>query len=333
MNRRALPHGVRLAALVSTLMLLVAACSSTPTTFTLSVAVDGTGAGSVTSDPVGIDTSTPGDGQADFSEGTAVTLTAVAQAGSAFTSWSGACAGAAGSTCDVTMDAAKNVTATIDLLPGTVYFSQDGNGNGLYELNMETGEATLVGTGISGVTSSTVGLAGRGATEPLVGSTYTTLVDIEQDGSGATQFSSVRAEGLTYVASSDLVYAIINSDFRSVSPTTGVIVEDLTDPINDLEGLAADESIGIIYAVGNDTNLWAYDIAADSWSIVFDTTINWFLGGLAFNEVDGLLYAISADTVASDALYRIDPVAGTVTEIGSTGLSPANGGLAWVPAP
>lgn len=314
------------------LLIVLAACGTSPVTHTLTVSVEGSGSGSVVSDPAGIETDVAGGNEASFTEGTVVSLTATADVGSTFTGWAGACAGAAGATCDVTVDASKSVTARFEL-PGTLFFSQDANSNGLYELNMDTGTSALVGSGTSGVTGSTVGLAGRAANEPLVGSTWSTLVETEQDGSGATQFSTESAEGLTYVASSDLVYAITNNDFRSISPSTGLVVEDLMDPADDLEGLAADESTGIIYAVGNDTNLWAYDISADSWSVVFDTTINWDDGGLAFNEVEGLLYAIGATSGTTDALYSIDPVAQTVTEVGSTALSPAKGGLAWVPAP
>jgi hypothetical protein len=300
--------------------------------FALSVTVDGTGSGAVTSTPSGIDTSVAGGEQADFAEGTVVTLTASADAGSEFAGWGGACATEVGTTCDVTMDAARNAFATFDLLMGTLFFSQDNNANGLYTIDMATGGATLVGLGETGTTSNTIGLAGRGASDPLVGSTYSTLVDIELDGSGASQISTESAEGLTYVASTDLIYAIINTSFRSISPTTGLVVEDLTDPVEDLEGLAADEAAGVIYAVGNDTNLWAYNIQFDAWAIVFDTGINWFLGGLAFSDVEGVLYAIGAGT-NEDGVYRIDPVAATVTLVGGTGLAGLNeGGLAWVPS-
>jgi List-Bact-rpt repeat protein len=74
---------------------------------TLTVAKSGTGAGTVSSDPVGVDcgpTCAVG-----YDEGTVVTLTAVASSGSRFTGWSGACTGSGA--CSVTMDAAKSVTA------------------------------------------------------------------------------------------------------------------------------------------------------------------------------------------------------------------------------
>ena len=82
----------------------------------------GTGAGTVISSPAGIDCGTTC--AADFPVATQVTLTAVADAGSAFVGWSSSCSGAgeggptfAGggnlqATCRLTMDADKSVTAT-----------------------------------------------------------------------------------------------------------------------------------------------------------------------------------------------------------------------------
>jgi hypothetical protein len=77
---------------------------------TLTVTKSGTGAGRVTSNPTGIDC-----GSACmyslFPSTTVVTLTASASAGSAFTGWSGGgCTGTA--SCTVTMNQARNVTAT-----------------------------------------------------------------------------------------------------------------------------------------------------------------------------------------------------------------------------
>jgi hypothetical protein len=74
----------------------------------LSVGKDGSGGGTVTSDPAGINCGYAC--SAEFDYGTPVTLTAVADTGSTFTGWGGACSGTGD--CVVTMDAAKSVTAT-----------------------------------------------------------------------------------------------------------------------------------------------------------------------------------------------------------------------------
>lgn len=312
------------------LIVLVAACSpAAPVVHTLTVTTAGTGAGTVTSSPAGIDTAVVDGNEADFEDGTTVTLTATAGDFSAFAGWTGACAAAVGATCDVTMDAAKSAGATFDLLLGTLYFSQDSNANGLFSIDLDTGAATLVGSGITNVTGTTSGLAGRGASNPLVGSLPFGLADIELDGSASTSFSGLTAEGVTYVASTDLVYTILNGAFGTVSPVSGLAVDDLTDPGFDLEGLAADEGSGQIYAIGDDTNLWAYDIAGDSWAVVFDTGTNWNNAGLAYSDAEGVLFALGGGT---DGVYRIDPIAEAVTLIGPTNLAGLiTGGLAWVP--
>jgi hypothetical protein len=81
--------------------------------YTLSVAKTGSGAGTVTSSPSGINCgSTCSNG---YTSGTLVTLSAAAASGSTFAGWSGACLGS--STCKVAMSAAMSVTATFNKVP------------------------------------------------------------------------------------------------------------------------------------------------------------------------------------------------------------------------
>jgi uncharacterized cupredoxin-like copper-binding protein len=94
---------------------------------TLTVVKSGTGGGNVTSLPPGIDCgSTCG---AEFGEGTNVTLTANADAGSTFTGWSGACNGTG--TCTVTMTGAKTVTAQFDSYQPVLRVQMAGMGSGI----------------------------------------------------------------------------------------------------------------------------------------------------------------------------------------------------------
>lgn len=88
-----------------------------PAQFALSVtlnSINGMGAGNipgmgtVTSNPAGI--TCGGDCTQNYVENTTVSLTATPNAGHTFTSWAGNCVGTGA--CTVTMDAAKNVTAT-----------------------------------------------------------------------------------------------------------------------------------------------------------------------------------------------------------------------------
>ena len=86
-------------------------------TYALDVTLAGTGSGAVTSSPTGIDCGS--DCSETYDHGTTVTLTATPATGVRFGGWSGACTGTA-LTCDVSMDAAKSVTATF-IQPG--YFT------------------------------------------------------------------------------------------------------------------------------------------------------------------------------------------------------------------
>src|SRR5205823_358167 len=91
----------------------------------LTVAISGTGTGTVTSSPVGI--SCGGDCSEVYDPNTVVALAAMPSAGSVFAGWSGTCGGLGG--CSVTMDAAKSVTANFTLqLVLTVAISGTGTG-------------------------------------------------------------------------------------------------------------------------------------------------------------------------------------------------------------
>src|SRR5207247_2272940 len=77
--------------------------------YTLTVTKAGSGSGTVTSSPAGINCGATC--SASFASGTSVTLTATPASGSVFGSWSGAGCSGTGS-CVVTMNAAQSVTAT-----------------------------------------------------------------------------------------------------------------------------------------------------------------------------------------------------------------------------
>jgi uncharacterized repeat protein (TIGR02543 family) len=89
----------------------------------LTVTKAGSGSGTVTSSPAGIDCGATC--SASFPSGTAVTLTAAPDAGSTFTGWGGDCTGTG--PCVVTMDQDRTVTATFDIVaqPGPRVLKQD----------------------------------------------------------------------------------------------------------------------------------------------------------------------------------------------------------------
>jgi len=94
----------------------------------LSVTRAGTGSGTVTSSPAGINCGTTC--SASFNSGSKVTLTATPAAGSTFGGWSGACTGTA--SCTITLSANVSVTATFNVLASsyTLTVTPSGTGSG-----------------------------------------------------------------------------------------------------------------------------------------------------------------------------------------------------------
>jgi hypothetical protein len=91
----------------------VSTAGAPPTTHNLSVAKTGSGNGTVTSNPAGINCGA--DCLQSYTAGTVVTLAATPAAGSSFSGWSGACTGTG--SCSVTMSESRSVTAAFDLVP------------------------------------------------------------------------------------------------------------------------------------------------------------------------------------------------------------------------
>lgn len=119
----------------STCTFTVTAATSLTATFELdggyllSVLKTGAGVGTVASLPIGIQCGT--DCTASFARDATVVLTATAETGSTFTSWSGACTGA-DATCTVQMDQAHAVTAAFDIQTRTLAVESSGSGGGSF---------------------------------------------------------------------------------------------------------------------------------------------------------------------------------------------------------
>ncbi len=94
----------------------------------LTVTKAGTGSGTVTSAPAGINCGT--NCTTSFAEGSSVVLTAAPATGSVFTGWSGACAGTL-PTCTVPMDVAKSATASFALQTFVLSVTKAGTGSGV----------------------------------------------------------------------------------------------------------------------------------------------------------------------------------------------------------
>ena len=94
---------------------------------TLTVLKSGTGSGTVTSNPAGIDCGS--DCTETYNVGTVVTLTATPALGSTFEGWIGACSGTG--QCSVTMDTDKTVTAAFNQHQYTLTVTKAGKGSGM----------------------------------------------------------------------------------------------------------------------------------------------------------------------------------------------------------
>ena len=108
----------------------------------LAITRAGAGMGTITSSPAGI--SCGAECTASFAKDTVVTLTAAPETGSVFAGWSGACTGTL-PTCDVTLAAAANVTATFDVATYDVTVTRSGAGTG-----------TVTGNGLACGTTCTI---------------------------------------------------------------------------------------------------------------------------------------------------------------------------------
>ena len=95
-------------------------------TFALDVNTTGSGSGSVTSSPAGIDCGSTC--MQDYEIDTPITLTAVPDANSEFVGWGGACSGSQ-NTCNVTLTDALSVTAEFALKEFALNVQTDGHGN------------------------------------------------------------------------------------------------------------------------------------------------------------------------------------------------------------
>jgi hypothetical protein len=97
---------------------IAAAFTPVTSSYTLTITKLGTGTGTVTTNPTGT----------SFTAGTVVTITAVADANSTFTGWTGAYSGTA-TTCQVTMNANKSVTANFTIRSYTLTASAGTGGS------------------------------------------------------------------------------------------------------------------------------------------------------------------------------------------------------------
>ncbi len=111
-----------------TLMQNISVMANFSTSPVLTVALGGTGTGSVTSSPSGINCGKTCN--ASFDPNSLVTLTATAGTGSLFAGWNGGGCSGTGPNCSVTLSASENVTATFDPIQSLPVLTVGLSGNG-----------------------------------------------------------------------------------------------------------------------------------------------------------------------------------------------------------
>jgi hypothetical protein len=116
----------------------------------LTVSKAGTGSGTVTSSPAGIDCGSTC--SASFNSGTVVTLTASPTGGSSFGGWSGACTGTG--SCQVTMNQAQSVTATFNPPINTPHVDLGSGGGG----RGATVQIPITLTNVTGTSIASIGM-------------------------------------------------------------------------------------------------------------------------------------------------------------------------------
>ncbi|MCB9653651.1 MAG: hypothetical protein H6729_05925 [Deltaproteobacteria bacterium] len=172
----------------------------------LNVQKSGTGNGTVTSNPSGINCGT--NCTENYAAGTSVTLTAQAASDSTFSGWSGGCTGSK-ATCTITMSQARSVGATFSAASPTTYALQvakQGNGSG---------SVASSPSGIScGSDCTEIYAAGTSVTltaQAASGSTFSGWSGGGCSGSNATctiTMSQARSVGATFSAEAPTTYAL-----------------------------------------------------------------------------------------------------------------------------
>jgi hypothetical protein len=171
-------------------------------TETLDVVANGTGTGSVTSTPSGIDCGATC--SAGFDYNTSVTLTATPDADSTFVGWSGDCTGTGA--CIVTLDQARSVTATF-----TVSAHQpDGR------IGTSTKVAKMVGDNVYNTTGKNQTKGGKAK----LGKSKTFYVSVQNDGTATDTIAlkgSKSAKGFTvkyFVGKKDVTKQVVNGTYQ-----------------------------------------------------------------------------------------------------------------------
>ena len=221
---------------------------------------------------------------------------------------------------------------------GGVFYSTDRATDQVFQIDPQTGEATLVGD--AGFDTSFSGLSIDDGDEDGDESLFASdLFDPSTfEWSLATLDLDTGAADIVGPQFDSDVHAIAHQDgtlygfslfqgLGTLDPDTGVFTPSFgfsTLPV-EMRGADVDESTNTLFALGADNALYTIDVDTGTASFVGSTGVDFnFRMGLAYNPQDDQLYALGDDSGSGDNLYRIDKATGAATLIGNTGLVEAD---------
>ena len=199
---------------------------------TLSVTRNGSGSGSVTSSPAGIDCGATC--SASFSGAPVVTLTAASASGAYFAGWSG-CTSVTTTTCQVSVDAARSVSATFSTTPALAPLAKrggidiDGQGKSALVVRASTGTQLQAGRLVNNAFQWTV------MSDP--GADFRLIAAVDFAGNGKSDLPMLRDNP-----------ALLNANGQGIAqfwpdflPTTTAILRDVkpawdVQAVGDLDG-------------------------------------------------------------------------------------------------
>lgn len=229
---------------------------------------------------------------------------------------------------------ARPPTETAVCMPARrhLFFSQDANEDGLYELELsntgpnEARSAQPIGP--SGVGTSTVGLTNDPRDHTLIGSAWRPLLRMRRDGTPPEEFGVQGAEGLAMDPQYRVLYASINERFLILDAERGTLVAELKAPWEDADCVTLDERGRVLYAL-SDEGLISFNIDThESKRVGNQQSGGASQCGLAFDPISRQLFA-SALGDDAQVLWSIDPETGQATQFATFDIE-LKGGLTIV---